>query len=177
MVWGARSNAGGYREALADPAFDPEQSIAGARRLRLQYGYAINLEQAVTADLGLFARWSWRDARSEVMSWTDMDQSLAAGLLLKGTRWGRPLDAWGLGFALNGLSRDHRDYTAAGGLSLTVGDGRLSYSAERILETWYAIGLGPQGALTFDYQRAVSPAYNADRGPVSLYSMRLRGFF
>ena len=111
------------------------------------------------------------------MSWTDIDQSLSAGLVLKGAMSGRPRDAWGLGFALNELSRDHRDYTATGGLGVTIGDGRLSYAAERILETYYSIGLERRMALTLDYQLAVNPAYNADRGPVSLASMRVRGFF
>lgn len=177
LGWGARSNAGSYREALADPQFDPEQSIVATRRLRTQYGYGINIEQSVAAGVGLFGRWSWRDAQSDVMSWTDIDSSLSAGVVVEGRLWGRGGDAWGLGLALNHLSRDHRDYTAAGGLGVTIGDGRIGYSGERILETYYSFAVAANAKLTLDYQLVVNPAYNLDRGPVSLFALRLRGIY
>jgi high affinity Mn2+ porin len=177
LGWGARSNAGSYREALADPAFDPEASIVATRRLRTQYGYALNLEQSLTSVLGFFARWSWRDAKADVMSWTDIDSSMTAGVVVKGQLWGRRQDAWGIAFASNWLSRDHRDYTAAGGLGVTIGDGRLNYSGERVFETYYAIGLAANATLAFDYQLVSNPAYNSDRGPVSLFAVRLRGSY
>ena len=178
LGWHSRANAGGYREALgAGSAFDGETSIWLTRRIRRQHGYAVNLEQAITDDLGLFARWSWRDAGSEVMSWADMDRSLSAGLSLQGTAWGRPQDTVGIGGAINRLSASHRDYTAAGGLGVTIGDGRLSYAGEHILETFYAIGIRPALTLTLDHQLVVNPAYNSDRGPVSLISMRVHGRF
>ena len=177
LGWGARSNAGSYREALADTAFDPESSIVATRRIRTQYGYGLNLEQAVTKNIGAFARYSWRDAKSDVMSWTDIDASVSGGIAIAGAMWGRPRDELGAGFAVNRLAKDYRNYIAAGGLGLVIGDGRLGYSAERVFETYYAIGLDRHFTLSFDYQYAVNPAYNADRGPVSLYAMRLRGVF
>ena len=179
LGWAARANAGSYGEALGDPNFDADQSIVATRRVRTQLGYGLNLEQSITNDLGVFARWSWRDARSEVMSWTDVDRSLAGGLSLKGTAWQRPKDTIGLGAALNGLSQEHRAYTAAGGNSVTIGDGRLSYSGEKALEAYYSVGLGfgTHSTLTFDYQYVTNPAYNADRGPVSLFAVRLHGEF
>ena len=179
LGWVARANAGSYIEALAEPNFDGDQSIADTRRVRTQIGYGLNLEQSITNDLGLFARWSWRDARSEIMSWTDVDRSLAGGIALKGAAWQRPKDTIGLGAALNGLSSEHRAYTAAGGNSVTIGDGRLNYSGEKALEAYYSIGLGigHHSALTFDYQYVTNPAYNADRGPVSLFAVRLHGEF
>ncbi len=177
LGWAARANAGSYSEARSDPLFEAENSIAATQRIRTQLGYAFNLEQTVTADLGLFARWSWRDAKSEIMSWADMDRSLAGGLSLKGTAWQRPNDTVGLGAAVNGLSPDHRAYTAAGGLGVTIGDGRLTYSGEKAIETFYSIGLGGHNSLTFDYQYITNPAYNSDRGPVSLFAVRLHGEF
>ena len=83
----------------------------------------------------------------------------------------------GLGAAFNGLSKSQADYTAIGGLGVTIGDGRLSYSAERIGEAYYSIGFTPNHSLTFDYQYAVNPAYNSDRGPVSIFAARIHGQF
>ena len=149
--------------------------------MRTQYGYGLNLEQSITNDFGLYARWSWRDGRSEVMSWTDIDNSVSTGLSFKGTAWQRPLDTFGVGVAVNGLSSEHRAYTAAGGNGVLIGDGQLNYSTEKVLETYYAIGLGPSfgkhSSLTFDYQYVTNPAYNADRGPVSIFSARLHSEF
>lgn len=177
LGWGARSNAGRYREALQAAVFDPEDSIRATRRIGTQYGYGINWEQALSKDVGVFGRWSWRDAKGDVMSWTDIDASLSGGVVVSGGLWGRPRDKWGLGAAINRLSKDHRDYTAVGGLGVTIGDGRLSYGGERLLETYYALNLSRAITFSLDYQFVVNPAYNTDRGPVSLYSMRLRGTF
>jgi high affinity Mn2+ porin len=177
LGWTNRATAGSYREALADPNFDGDLSIDATHKIRTQYGFGINLEQSVTDAVGFFARYSWRDGKSEVMSWTDIDASTSAGFLIKGTPWGRKDDAFGIAVAYNQLSKDHRDYTAAGGVNVLIGDGRLSYSGESILETFYAFGLRPNQTLTFDYQYVTNPAYNTDRGPVSIFSGRIHGQF
>ena len=83
----------------------------------------------------------------------------------------------GIAGAINALSPEHRDYIAAGGLGILIGDGRLNYRPERILETYYALNLGKALTLTFDYQYMVNPAHNADRGPISIFSGRLHGEF
>jgi high affinity Mn2+ porin len=83
----------------------------------------------------------------------------------------------GIGAAINSLSRDHRDFIAAGGLGILIGDGQLNYRTERILETYYSIALFDAMSLTFDYQFIANPAYNADRGPVSVFSGRLHAEF
>ena len=88
-------------------------------------------------DVGLFARASWNDGQNEILSFTDIDRSVSGGLSIKGSFWGRPDDTIGIGGAVNGLSRPHRDFLAAGGLGLLIGDGRLNYSNERIFETYY----------------------------------------
>ena len=79
--------------------------------------------------------------------------------------------------AINSLSRDHRDFIAAGGLGVLIGDGALNYKRERILETYYAYALTKQLTLTADYQLITNPAYNADRGPVHVISGRFHGEF
>jgi high affinity Mn2+ porin len=111
------------------------------------------------------------------MAFTDIDASLATGLSIRGNRWGRPDDVIGIGGAINALSKDHRDFIAAGGLGVLIGDGALNYRRERVFETYYAYALNKQITLTADYQLITNPAYNADRGPVSVFSGRFHGEF
>ena len=175
IAWLNSAFSGSYRETLDNPAFDLD--IAQTRRGRIKYGYVINLEQALSDEVGLFGRWSWNDGKTEIMAFTDIDASLSLGLSLKGAKWGRPDDVIGIGGAINALSRDHRDFIAAGGLGILIGDGQLNYRRERILETYYAYALNKQLTLTADYQLVTNPAYNADRGPVHIFSGRLHGEF
>jgi high affinity Mn2+ porin len=58
-----------------------------------------------------------------------------------------------------------------------IGDGQLNYRPEQIFETYYAYSLNKNVTLTADYQLVVNPSYNADRGPVSIFSGRLHGEF
>jgi high affinity Mn2+ porin len=175
MAWITSANSGSYRETLNNPALDLD--IALTRTGRIKYGYGINLEQALTDDIGLFGRWSWNDGKTEIMAFTDIDASLSMGTSIKGTKWGRPDDVIGIGGAINALSNDHRDFIAAGGLGPLIGDGALNYRKERILETYYAYALTQQITLTADYQFVTNPAYNADRGPVHVFSGRLHAEF
>lgn len=171
--------SGNYREAVAlasaQPDLDPTSAIIETRRGRTKYGYILGVEQAITSDLGLFGRWSWNDGRNEITAFTDIDASLSGGVSLKGTSWGRPEDRIGVGAAVNELSKAHRDYIAAGGLGILIGDGRLNYRTEKILETFYSLNVAKHAFLTFDYQFLQNPGYNADRGPVSVYTVRLHG--
>lgn len=179
LGWQSRANAGSYAEALQDANFDPEESIIATRRIRTQTGFGVNVEQKLTESMSAFARYSWRDAKSEITSWADMDRSTSVGVVVTGVAWGRPKDRIGLAGAYNELSKSHADFTAAGGLGVTIGDGQLKYAGEKILESYYSLSLGGQSpnALTFNYQYITDPAYNADRGPVSLFSLRLHGEF
>lgn len=173
--WVSSANSGSYRDTLNDPTLNMD--IALTRTGRLKYGYVFNVEQSVTDDIGLFGRWSWNNGKTEIMSFTDIDASLSLGTSIKGTAWGRADDTIGIAGAINGLSRDHRDFLAAGGLGPLIGDGRLNYRKERILETYYAYALTRQITLTADYQFVTNPAFNADRGPVHVFSGRLHGEF
>ena len=173
--WMNSAYSGSYRETLDNPALNLD--ISQTRTGRIKYGYVVNLEQALNDEIGLFGRWSWNDGKTEIMAFTDIDASLSLGTSIKGTRWGRPDDVIGIGGAINSLSRDHRDFIAAGGLGILIGDGQLNYRRERILESYYAYALNKQFTLTGDYQLIVNPAYNADRGPVSIFSGRLHGEF
>jgi high affinity Mn2+ porin len=175
IAWLNSAFSGSYRETLNNPAFNLD--IAQTRTGRIKYGYVVSLEQALTDEVGVFGRWSWNDGKTEIMAFTDIDASLSLGASIKGTRWGRPDDVVGIGGAINALSSDHRDFIAAGGLGVLIGDGQLNYRRERILESYYAFALNKQLTLTGDYQLITNPAYNADRGPVHVFSGRLHGEF
>jgi hypothetical protein len=73
----------------------------------------------------------------------------------------------------NGLSSAHRDYLAAGGHGAFIGDGRLNYRPESIVEAYYSVNVAKNAWVSLDYQRIANPAYNADRGPVNVGSIRL----
>jgi len=174
-------HTGNYREALAiqaaDPALDINTVMTSIQHANLKYGFYANLEQQIAKDVGLFARASWNDGQNQILSFTDIDRSLSGGLSIRGSYWGRPNDTIGIGGAINGLSAANRDFLAAGGLGLLIGDGQLNYRPERILETYYAYSLNKNVTLTADYQLITNPAYNADRGPVSIFAGRLHGEF
>jgi len=180
-VWADTYFSGSYRESLdlvaLNPGLDPTDAIQLTRTGRTKYGYYFNLEQSVTDEIGLFGRWSWNNGKNEITAFTDIDASLSFGLSIKGKNWGRPEDKIGIAGAINALSRDHRDYLAAGGLGILIGDGTLNYHPERVLEAFYAFNVMKGWMLTFDYQYMVNPAHNADRGPISFFSARLRGEF
>ena len=180
-VFANRGNTGNYRNALAitaaDPTLDINDVIVGIQRDNPKYGFYVNAEQQVMKDVGVFARASWNDGQNQILSFTDIDRSVSGGLSVKGSYWGRPSDTIGIGGAVNGLSAAHSDFLAAGGLGLLIGDGRLNYGHERIFETYYAYALDKSFTLTADYQFIANPAYNADRGPVHIFSGRLQGVF
>ncbi len=169
--------SGSYNDAMALSAatgVDPNTAIAQTRQTRTKYGYYFNLQQEITDDIGVFGRWSWNDGQTEIMSFTDIDQSLSLGASIKGTAWRRPDDRIGVAGAVNMLTTAHIDFLAAGGLGPLVGDGQLPhYMPEKVIETYYAAQLFKGLIVTADYQLLIDPAYNADRGPVHVFSGRL----
>lgn len=160
------------------PATTPNYpDITQTRQLRTNYGFVANMEQAITSDLGIFSRASWSPGLVEIIGWTDCDESLSFGGVLKGNAWGRPDDKVGVAGLVEGLSPIACAYFAAGGLGILIGDGQLNYGPEQILEAYYAYSLNQWATLTFDYQFIDNPGYNADRGPVSVFSGRLHAQF
>lgn len=135
------------------------------------WGYGFNLEQAVSEDIGLFARWSWHPGNYETQT-VDISRSLSGGVSIKGTNWSRPSDTVGLGFALNGLAQSQITYLQQGGISPFIGDGKLNYKKEQIFESYYSAKIYKDLVLTVDFQRIANPAYNASRGPVNILGIR-----
>jgi hypothetical protein len=147
--------------------------LANVRRDQTKLGFGIGFDQNLTRDAGLFGRYSWNDGRTEAYAFTEIDQSLTAGLAMRGRLWFRPRDTIGFAFAQNGLSDQHRVYLAAGGLGNFLGDGQLNYRSEQIFEGYYSFNAFAGMWLTIDGQHILNPGYNADRGPVTFVAVRL----
>jgi high affinity Mn2+ porin len=171
--WVNHGTMGSYAAALALPDTTPNYpDIALTRQVRTNPGVVINVEQAITSDLGVFSRASWSPGLVEILGGTDCSRSLSLGGLLQGRFWGRPNDNVGVSGVVGGLSPIAHAYFAAGGLGILVGDGQLNYGEEKGLEAYYAYALRKWATLSFDYQFIINPGYNADRGPVSIYAAR-----
>jgi len=136
-------------------------------------GFYLNLEQELTNSLGIFARIGWNDGKHASWAFTEIDQTVQLGISKKGIPWKRYGDVAGLAVVVNGLSSDHRAFLKAGGYGFIIGDGKMNYRNENILETYYSAQLTPLFWLTADYQLVLNPAYNKDRmGPVNVFALR-----
>jgi high affinity Mn2+ porin len=145
-----------------------EAKTYGGKKL----GLFLNIEQELTKEIGLFARAGWNDGKYATWAFTEIDRTLHLGLSIKGTKWKRPNDIWGIAGVMNGISAEHRNFLKAGGYGFIIGDGTLNYGKEQILETYYNARLSKILSLTFDYQFVNNPAYNKDRGPVHVFGIR-----
>jgi high affinity Mn2+ porin len=169
-----RGRMGSFQDAinLAQVTGGPAD-IAAVRKYQSRGGISMNLEQELTSDFGVFMRAGWADGNIEPYEFTDIDRTLAAGLSLKGKQWGRPDDTFGLAGTVNEISGVHQQFLNAGGLGILVGDGKLPHPGpEQIIETYYAFPL-LASTVTLDYQFILNPAYNRDRGPVSVIGARM----
>ncbi len=171
----SRARMGTYAAALDQAApTGRAPDVLGVKRYASHAGISLNLQQQVSPDLGLFARAGLADGHQQAYEFTDVDKSLSLGASLSGARWGRGDDAVGAVLLVNDISHDFRAYLAAGGLGILVGDGKLpNKGAETIVETYYNLAAFKGVHVTGDYQLIVNPAYNADRGPVSVLALRL----
>jgi high affinity Mn2+ porin len=155
-----------------------EAVLVDERRYRSRAGVSVDLEQQLSSDLGMFARAGKAAGNVETYEFTDIDQAISAGLSLQGKRWGRADDTVGLAGMLNQISAARERYLNAGGLGILVGDGQLRHPGpEQILETYYRVAFVQWAQLTADYQYVINPAYNRDRGPVSIFAVRMHAQF
>jgi high affinity Mn2+ porin len=154
------------------------ESLVAVRRYRDRVGASLNLEQQLSPDLGMFARAGKARGNVEAYEFTDVDRTISAGLSLKGKPWGRTDDSVGIAGIVNGISATRERYLNAGGLGILVGDGQLPHpGSEQILETYYRLAVVSWAQLTFDYQYVINPAYNTERGPVSIFAVRIHAQF
>jgi hypothetical protein len=138
----------------------------------VKYGVALNFEQELPADLRAFGRFGWNEGRHESYAYTEVDQTFELGGDLAGSRWSRPHDKVGLVVVSNAIKRDHQAYLKLGGLGFLLGDGRLNYGREDILETYYTAHNWRGLFSSFDFQFIEHPGYNQDRGPVAVFTVR-----
>lgn len=174
-----RGRFGRFDEVLALAARTGDVADTGlVRSRRTRAGIGINVEQAASDTLGVFARAGIADGQVEPYDFTDIDRTAQAGLSLRGAGWGRSGDTLGAVVIVNAISRDHQRYLDAGGLGVLVGDGRLpNPGAERIGEAYYKIAAARGVELTVDYQFIANPGYNRDRGPANVFAFRAHGAF
>jgi high affinity Mn2+ porin len=174
-----RGRMGSFSDAIQLAALTGGPAdITAVRHYNSRGGISLNLEQQITEELGVFARAGFANGDVEPYEFTDIDRTAAAGLSLSGKQWGRPDDTIGLAGVVNGISSVHAAFLNDGGLGILVGDGMLPHPGpEQIIETYYRYSLSAATKLTFDYQFIANPGYNADRGPVNVFSGRLHWQF
>jgi high affinity Mn2+ porin len=169
------TNSGNYADAirLAEQTGGTPDVTATRRVGTLKYGFGVNLEQELTEDIGIFTRLGWNDGKTESFAFTAIDRLASGGVSITGTRWRRPFDTAATALTVSGISGVHAVYLARGGLDFLIGDGKLNYGPEYVFESYYSARLFPGFFATFDLQRIVNPAFNQDRGPVWVPSIRL----
>ncbi len=169
------ADAGNYAEAirLADQTGGTPDVTATRKVGTLKYGLGLNFEHEIAKDVGVFSRLGWNDGKTESFAFTAIDRLATGGVSVQGSRWHRPSDTVASELTVSGLSGVHAEYLARGGLDFLIGDGRLQYGPEYVAETYYSAKLFRGLVATFDLQHVANPAYNQDRGPVWIPSLRL----
>jgi high affinity Mn2+ porin len=170
------ANMGSYRQAIEAflAGVDPRPIIEAHRQQgRIKYGFGLNMEQEITKTVRVFGRLGWNEGQNESFAYTEVDQAMESGADWQLERWNRPVDKIGVAFISNGISRLHQLYLELGGNGFLLGDGRLTYGREHILETYYTAHLWRGVYISPELQWAVHPGYNQDRGPVIVPGLRL----
>lgn len=170
------ANMGIYRDAIAqfkDGLVPAPDITAHPWHITRKYGFGVNLEQKLTSDLTAFGRFGWNNGKTESFVYTEIDQTFSTGLRADGALWHRMHDRAGVAFVSNGISGDHRTYLSDGGYGFLIGDGALRYGREKIVEGYYTCHVWRGIYIAPGLQHIVNPAYNRDRGPVLVPSLRL----
>jgi high affinity Mn2+ porin len=173
------TSSGTYADAirLAEATGGTPDVTATRRVGTLKYGFGVNLEQELTKDIGVFTRLGWNDGKTESFAFTAIDRLASGGVSVTGTRWHRPFDTAATALTASGLSGVHAAYLARGGMDFLIGDGKLQYGPEYVFESYYSARLFPGLFATFDIQRIANPAFNQDRGPLWVPSLRVHMAF
>jgi hypothetical protein len=176
LAYANHANMGSYREAIDRflAGLTPTPDITATERQgRVKYGFLASFEQEVTSWLRFYGRTGWNEGHNESFAYTECNNTVAIGADSKGTHWHRNLDRTGIAAISNGLSADHSQYLALGGLGFLLGDGALNYGRENIVEWYYTVHIWRGAFFSFDLQHINNPGYNRDRGPVLVPAVRL----
>jgi high affinity Mn2+ porin len=152
--------------------------ITAVRRMQSRTGVSFNLEQQLSKTASVFVKGGVANGNIEPYEFSDVDRTIATGVTLKGSAWGRSDDTLAIAGVINGISRVHQQFLNAGGLGILIGDGRLPHPGpEQIVEAYYDVAAIKALHVTLDYQFVDHPGYNRDRGPVSVGTIRLHAQF
>jgi len=170
-----RAHMGSFEAALESPTRPAD--IVATEEYRFKYGFGLNIEQEIVKNVGVFSRLGWNNDETEPWEFTDVGRTVSLGASIKGESWHRSNDTVGVAYVLNGISHVHQEFLEAGGTGILVGDGNLSYGLEKIMETYYDFQVWKTVHGALDYQFIEDPAFNRDRGPVSVVATRLHWEF
>jgi hypothetical protein len=171
-----KANMGDYRQQNIKflQGLTPTPDItAHPLQSTVKYGVGLNMEQEVGDGLRLYARFGWNEGQHESYAYTEIDQTFNFGGDYSGKTWRRANDKIGLTFVTNAIKRDHQAYLKMGGLGFILGDGKLNYAREDILEGYYNLHTWRGVYWALDGQFIEHPGYNQDRGPVLVESVRM----
>jgi high affinity Mn2+ porin len=190
-----RENIGTFSDAIAAFKTDPSKNattctgfnygsnnegapdLCWARKPNTKIGLGIFAQQYVVPEIGVFARAMVSDGKSEVDAYTSTDRSVSFGSLARGTSWHRPNDVAGLALNLGWISSSHTQYLRLGGVDGFIGDGYITPASEVALDAFYSANYRKSFWVAGDYQRIINPAFNSDRGPVNIFSLKIHGEF
>ncbi len=176
LAYGNNAHMGLYRDAvnayLAGITSTPE--ITSVEKFgALKYGFGVNVEQELTENLTMAARFGWNEGQHESFAYTETDQTFLVGARYVGTRWHRPADNVAVAFNSTAIKKDHQNYLRLGGLGFILGDGRLNYAREDIVEAYYNLHAWKGLYYAVGNTWIAHPGYNQDRGPVDVQSVRM----
>jgi high affinity Mn2+ porin len=195
LAYRNRENMGRFSDAIAAFEADPSKNattctsfnygsnnstapdLCWARRPNVKEGIGAFAEQYLGHDIGVFARGMYSDGKAEVYAYTSTDRSATVGVLAKGSAWSRPKDVAGIGTNLGWISNIHAKYLGMGGIDGFVGDGAITAGAERSVDLFYSANFRKIYWLSGDYQHITNPGFNAARGPVNVFTVRIHGEF
>lgn len=123
--------------------------------------WGLSFDQALPGGIGLFARYSSQD---DGIVENLVESSWSFGALVEGSRWGRPHDAFGLGYGSVNLNKDPAVIAAAGGITRP--------DDETHFETFYKFGFSHHFTLTADIQVIGNNGGEADADTVTVAGLR-----
>jgi hypothetical protein len=175
LFYANRAHMGDYREAVqaftsghdATPDITKHEHFSA-----LKYGLGLNGEQELTENLRVAGRFGWNDGKTESFAYTEVDQTVELAADYTAARWHRANDKLGVAFVSNAIKRDHQNYLKNGGLGFLLGDGKLNYGRETIVESYYTVHAWRGIFYAVDVQHVANPGYNRDRGPAWVGSVR-----
>jgi len=112
FVFWNQARMGNYQDAVENP--DITYALSESRAYRSKVGFGVSWDQQLTQDVGVFTRLSWDDGKTESFAFTEVDRSLAAGLSMGGSSWGRKDDVLGVAGIVNAIVPSHQAYLEAG---------------------------------------------------------------